>query len=119
MNSKAIGAYQTYDVIGAVFMSGEAATLPANWAYPDNPGMQPTLDLGDITHNTQSGHGRGSSNWAYPIEPGMEPAFDLGDITHNTESGLARGWNDEPFNAQARGLGTRGDPKIKRPWVWP
>ena len=119
MNSKAIGGYQPSDVVGAVYMSGEEATGPANWAYPLVPGMEPILDAGPLTSNEATGHSRGSANWPYGQEVTTEPLMDAGELTHNTPTGKAHGHNRSPSNAGLRGLGTRGDKKIQKPWNWP
>jgi len=97
----------------------EPGPLPGNWAYANVPGMQPLLDQGDLTHNTPTSFAY-SGNWAYPEEPTTEPLLDQGPISaHNEPTSLARGHDKKPFNANARGLTTRADRKIKRPWLWP
>lgn len=98
----------------------EAAPLPANWSYPLVPGTQPLLDAGDRGNNPQTGFNRGVANWAYPDEPTTEPLIDQGPISaHNLPTSKAHGHSTEPFNANARGLLTRVDKKIKKPWLWP
>jgi len=98
----------------------EPDTLPANWSYPNVPAMGVILDDADArTANAPTGLDRGSANWPYANEVTTEPLLDMGDLTHNEPTGLAHGHDTTPFNAQARGLGTRGDPKIKKPWLWP
>jgi len=98
----------------------EAGPLPGNWPYADVPGTQPLLDAGDLTRNLPSSFNRGASNWAYPDEPTTEPILDQGPISaHNLPTSKAHGHDKSPFNANARGLETRADKKIKKPWLWP
>lgn len=106
-------------VVGAAPLF-EVGPLPGNWAYADVPGMQPLLDQGTFSHSLPTSFNRGAANWAYPDENTTEPLLDQGPISaHNRPTSFARGHDDEPFNAQVRGLGTRADRKIKRPWLWP
>ena len=117
-NMKPMGAAWKHKSVGASFLNLDVTVFPGNWAYADVPGTEPILDGGDLTHNPPTGLNRGASQWAYPLEPTTEPILDSGDLTHNPPSGLAHGWDKAPYNAQARGLATRGDKKIKKPWVW-
>ena len=99
----------------------EAAPLPANWAYPDEPTTEPLIDQGLISaHSLPTSFNRGAANWAYPVEPTTEPLIDQGPISaHNLPTSKAHGWSTEPFNASSRGLLNRVDKKIRKPWLWP
>ena len=105
-------------VVGAAPLF-EGSPYPGNWAYPDVPGMTPILDAGDQTHNLPTSLDRGVANWAYSHEPTTTPILDMGPQTRNPPTSFARGHSNEPFNAHLRGLDTRADRKIKRPWLWP
>jgi len=96
--------------------------LDGNFSYPDVPGTQPTLDKLDNStrvSNPMTGYNRGVANWAYPSSPTLQATFDMGDLTNNLPTSFVHGHTTRPFNASARGLGTRADKKIRRPWNWP
>lgn len=97
----------------------EAGPLPGNWAYPDVPGMTPLIDAGNVARFFPTTFYRGVANWSYSSEPTTTPLLDQGQLTRNFPLSKAHGHSTEPFNAHVRGLETRADRKIKKPWLWP